>query len=60
MEIYTNYLKNLKGRSKTKIVLPKPIESYNKTKIDSPQPKEVYIKGLLIPLNIFIKYLYII
>ena len=32
--MYTNYLKNLKGCSKTKTILLKPIESYNKAKID--------------------------
>ena len=58
--MYTNYLKSLKGRNKTKIVLPKLIESYGKAKIDLFQPKEDYIKGLLVPLGIFIKHLYII
>ena len=60
MEMYANYFKNLKGYSKTKIVLPKLIKSYSKAKIDLPQPKEIYIKGLLVPLSIFIKHLYII
>ena len=60
MEMYANYFKSLKGRSKTKIDLFKLIKSYNKTKIDSPQLKEDCIKGLLIPLSIFIKHLYII
>ena len=36
MEIYANYLKGLEGRSKTKIVLPKPIKDHSKTKIDLP------------------------
>ena len=36
MEMYTNYLKSLEGRSKTKIDLPKLIESYSKAKTDSP------------------------
>jgi hypothetical protein len=36
MEIYANYLKSLKGRSKTKIVLPKPIKDHSEAKIDSP------------------------
>ena len=36
MEIYANYLKSLEGRSKTKIVLPKLIESYSKAKTDLP------------------------
>jgi hypothetical protein len=50
------------------------MEDNNKTKINSPQPKESYIKSLSqlinivigpkhvspIPLNIFIKHLYII
>jgi len=34
--MYANYLKSLKGCSKTKIVLPKLIESRSKTKTDSP------------------------
>ena len=34
--MYANYLKSLKGRSKIKIVLPKPIESHSKAKIDLP------------------------
>ena len=59
MEMYTNYFKSLEGRSKIKIVLFKLIESYNKVKINLPQLKEVYIKGLLIPLGIFIKHLYL-
>jgi len=57
--MYANYLKSLKGRSETKIVLPKLIESYNEAKTDSPQPKEVHIKGLPVPLGIFIKHLYL-
>jgi len=32
--MYANYLKSLEGRSETKIVLPKPIESYSKAKTD--------------------------
>jgi len=36
MEIYANYLKSLKGRSETKIVLPKLIESYSEAKTDLP------------------------
>jgi len=36
MEIYANYLKSLEGRSKTKTVLPKLIESYGKPKTDLP------------------------
>jgi hypothetical protein len=36
MEMYANYLKSLEGRSKTKIVLPKLIESYSEAKIDLP------------------------
>jgi len=59
-EIYANYLKSLEGRSETKTVLPKPIESYGEAKTDLPQLKEVYIKGLPVPLGIFIKHLYII
>jgi len=57
--MYTNYLKSLKGRSETKIVLPKLIKSYSEAKINSPQLKEVHIKGLLVPLGIFIKHLYL-
>jgi len=57
--MYANYFKSLEGRSETKIVLFKLIESYNKAKIDLPQPKEVYIKGLLVPLGMFIKHLYL-
>ena len=34
--MYANYLKGLKGRSKTKIVLPKLIKDYGKAKIDLP------------------------
>ena len=34
--MYANYLKSLEGRSKTKIVLPKLIESYSEAKIDLP------------------------
>ena len=34
IKIYINYLKSLKGYSKTKTVLPKLIESYSKAKID--------------------------
>ena len=36
MEMYANYLKGLEGRSKTKIVLLKLIESHGKAKIDLP------------------------
>jgi hypothetical protein len=36
MEMYANYLKSLEGCSKTKIVLPKLIESYGEAKIDLP------------------------
>jgi len=57
--MYTNYFKSLKGRSKIKIVLLKLIESYSEAKTDSLQPKEVYIKGLLVPLGMFIKHLYL-
>ena len=60
IEMYTNYFKSLKGRSETKTVLLKPIESYSKAKIDLPQPKKVYIKGLPMPLGMFIKHLYIV
>ena len=57
--MYANYLKSLEGRSETKIVLPKLIEGCGKAKIDLPQPKEGHIEGLLVPLGIFIKHLYI-
>ena len=60
MEMYANYFKSLEGCSEIKIVSPKLIESYSKAKIDLPQPKEVHIKGLPVPLGIFIKHLYII
>ena len=33
-KIYLNYFKGLKGYSKTKTGLPKPIKDYNKAKID--------------------------
>ena len=36
------------------------MESYSEAKIDLFQPKEGYIKGLPVPLGIFIKYLYIL
>jgi len=36
MEIYANYLKSLEGRSETKIVLLKLIESYSEAKTDLP------------------------
>ena len=36
IEMYTNYLKSLEGRSETKIVLPKLMESYGEAKIDLP------------------------
>jgi hypothetical protein len=58
--MYTNYLKNLKGYSKTKTISPKPIESHSKAKTDLPQPKEAHIKGLPVPPGIFIKHLYIV
>jgi len=34
--MYANYLKSLEGRSETKIVLPKLIESHSEAKIDLP------------------------
>ena len=34
--MYANYLKSLEGRSETKIVLPKLIESHGEAKIDLP------------------------
>jgi len=34
--MYANYLKSLEGRSETKTVLPKLIESYSEAKIDLP------------------------
>jgi len=34
--MYANYFKSLEGRSETKIVLPKPMESYGETKTDLP------------------------
>ena len=34
--MYANYLKSLEGRSKAKIDLPKPIESYSEAEIDLP------------------------
>jgi len=34
--MYANYLKSLEGRSKTKIVLPKPIEGRGEAKTDLP------------------------
>ena len=36
IEIYANYLKSLEGRSETKIVLPKLIESHSEAKTDLP------------------------
>ena len=72
--MYPNYLKGLKGHSKIKVSLHKPIEDNGKTKINLPQLKKNYIKGLsqptdtvvspkyilLMPLGMFIKHLYII
>ena len=36
IEMYTNYLKSLEGRSEAKIDLPKLVESYSEAKIDLP------------------------
>jgi len=35
-EMYANYLKSLEGRSETKTVLPKLMESYGEAKTDLP------------------------
>ena len=34
--MYANYLKSLEGRSETKTVLPKPMESHSEAKTDLP------------------------